>query len=79
MVGVGRSISSMVQIMTGAEAWRLYEQALDIYLEQFPPRERHKRQRGIIQIAERVIVARYGSRVWEEFRDARYKEGGYHR
>lgn len=65
-------------MISGAEAWRLYELAVDTYLAQFPPRERHKRQRGIIQEAERMIVDRYGPDVWEEFRDARFK-AGYHR
>ena len=64
--------------MTGAEAWRLYERAVDVFLEQFPPRERHRHQRGIIQVAEQMIVDQYGSHVWEEFRDARFK-AGYHR
>ena len=79
-MGVARSgqLPASRQGMTGAEAWRLYEQAVDTYLYQFPPRERHKRQRGIISVAEQKIRDQYGSQVWEEFRDARYR-AGYHR
>lgn len=73
-----RQLPACRQGMTGEKAWRLYEQAVDIYLAQFPPRERHKHQRGIINTTEQMITELFGWHVWEEFRDARYR-AGYHR
>lgn len=60
--------------MTGEEAWRIWEKARDLFLEQFPPRIRHKKEKEIGS-AERFITERFGSQVWEEFRDARFRAG----
>jgi hypothetical protein len=64
--------------MTGAEAWRLYEQAVDTFVARFPPRERHKYTGKLYGMAETFIRERFGTEVWEQYRDARYK-AGYHR
>ena len=79
-VGLARpgQLPASRQGMTGEKAWQLYEQAVDVFLEQFPPRERHRHQRGIINTAEQMITDQFGRNVWEEFRDARYR-AGYHR
>ena len=79
-MGVARpgQLPASRQGMTGAEAWRLYEQVIDRYLALFPPRERHMHERGLIKFVEQRITERYGTDVWEEFRDAKYK-AGYHR
>jgi len=64
--------------MTGEKAWKLYDQAVNQFVSQFPPRERHRYTGKLLGMAEFFIKERFGDIVWEEFRDARYR-AGYHR
>lgn len=79
-VGLARpgQLPARRQGMTGAEAWRICQGAVDRFLEDIPPRKRHRYEGKALYRAAQFVRENFGESVWEQYRNARYR-AGYHR